>query len=564
VSEKEGGTLSEVESIKAKSRFLRGDLAASIADPVTWGIPAADAHLLKFHGSYLQDDRDLREERRLQKLEPAYEFMLRTRLPGGVCTPAQWLKLDQLARRYGNGTLRLTTRQSFQLHGVLKGDFKRTIAEMRGVLIDTIAACGDVNRNVQCNPNPMDSRVHEEVYRWAVRLSEHLLPKTRAYYELWLDGEPVAGGEDEPIYGPTYLPRKFKIAIAVPPVNDVDVFAQDLGFIAIVEGGRLRGFDVTVGGGMGATHGDAATFPRLADVIGFIPPERLLEVGAGVVTVQRDFGDRTNRRHARLKYTIEDRGLPWFVGELEKRIGFALEPARPFSFEHSGDLFGWRQGHDGRWHLTLHIESGRVADNGDARHLTGLRQIARVHSGDFRLTPNQNLIVAGVRGEQRQVQVIDALVEAHRLDGFRSATPLRRAALACVALPTCGLAMAEAERYLPSLVERVEALLGKHGLTQEPITLRITGCPNGCARPYVAEIALVGKAPGRYNLHLGGDARGQRLNWLHRENVDEVEVLKSLDAVFAAFARGRRTGESFGDFCVRMREQPRQAPPLML
>jgi sulfite reductase (NADPH) hemoprotein beta-component len=562
VSEKEGGTPSEVESIKAKSRFLRGDLAASIADPVTWGIPAADAHLLKFHGSYLQDDRDLREERRLQKLEPAYEFMLRTRLPGGVCTPAQWLKLDQLARTYGNGTLRLTTRQSFQLHGVLKGDFKRTIAEMRGVLIDTIAACGDVNRNVQCNPNPMDSCVHEEVYRWAVRLSEHLLPKTRAYYELWLDGEPVAGGEDEPIYGPTYLPRKFKVAIAVPPVNDVDVFAQDLGFIAIVEGGRLRGFDVTVGGGMGATHGDAATFPRLADVIGFIPPERLLEVGEGVVKVQRDFGDRTNRRHARLKYTIEDRGLPWFVGELEKRIGLALEPARPFSFEHSGDLFGWRQGHDGRWHLTLHIESGRVADNGDARHLTGLREIARVHPGDFRLTPNQNLIVAGVRGEQRQG--IDALVEAHRLDGFRSATPLRRAALACVALPTCGLAMAEAERYLPSLVERVEALLGKHGLTQEPITLRITGCPNGCARPYVAEIALVGKAPGRYNLHLGGDARGQRLNWLHRENVDEVEVLKSLDAVFAAFARGRRTGESFGDFCVRMREQPRQAPPLML
>ena len=553
MSGKEGPKVSEVETVKAKSRYLRGNLAADIVDPVTGGIPAEDAHLLKFHGSYLQDDRDLREERRLQKLEPAYEFMLRTRLPGGVCTTAQWLKLDELARQYGNGTLRITTRQSFQLHGVLKGNFKKTIGEMRTVLIDTIAACGDVNRNVQCNPNPMDSRIHEAAYGWAVRLSEHLLPKTRAYYELWLDGEKVEGGEDEPIYGPTYLPRKFKIAIAVPPVNDVDVFAQDLGFIAIAEGGELRGFDVTVGGGMGATHGDPATFPRLADVIGFIPPERLLETAEGVVKVQRDFGDRTNRKHARLKYTIEDRGLPWFVSELEKRIGFRLEPARPFAFEHSGDLFGWREGHDRRWHLTLHIESGRVADRGDLRQMTGLREIARVHQGDYRLTANQNLVIAGVPPEQRQA--IDDLVAAHGLDGFRSATPLRRAALACVALPTCGLAMAEAERYLPSLIGRVEALLAKHGLTQEPITLRITGCPNGCARPYVAEIALVGKAPGRYNLYLGGDARGQRLNRMHRENVDEAGVLESIDAALAAFARGRLPEESFGDFCVRSREQ---------
>ncbi|HZA52050.1 MAG TPA: assimilatory sulfite reductase (NADPH) hemoprotein subunit [Myxococcaceae bacterium] len=553
MSGKEERKLSEVESIKAKSRYLRGSLAEGVVDPVTGGIAPEDTHLLKFHGSYLQDDRDLREERRLQKLEPAYEFMLRTRLPGGVCKPAQWLKLDELARTYGNGTLRITTRQSFQLHGVLKGNFKKTIAEMRTVLIDTIAACGDVNRNVQCNPNPMDSRIHEAVYGWSVRLSERLLPKTRAYYELWLDGEKVEGGEDEPVYGPTYLPRKFKIAVAVPPVNDVDVFAQDLGFIAIAEGGRLSGFNVTVGGGMGATHGDPATFPRLADVIGFVPPERLLEIAEGVVKVQRDFGDRTNRKHARLKYTIEDRGLSWFVGELEKRIAFTLEPARPFSFEHSGDLFGWRKGHDGRWHLTLHIESGRVADRGEARHMTGLREIARVHPGDYRLTPNQNLMIAGVPPEHRQP--IDDLVATHGLDGFRSATPLRRAALACVAFPTCGLAMAEAERYLPSFIGRVEALLAKHALTQEPITLRITGCPNGCARPYVAEIALVGKAPGRYNLYLGGDARGQRLNRLHRENVDEAGVLESLDTVLAAFARNRLTSESFGDFCIRTREQ---------
>jgi sulfite reductase (NADPH) hemoprotein beta-component len=359
----------------------------------------------------------------------------------------------------------------------------------------------------------------------------------------------MEGGEEEPIYGPTYLPRKFKIGIAIPPVNDVDVFAQDLGFIALIDDGRLLGFNVTVGGGMGATHGDSATFPRLADEIGFIPPERLLETAEAVVKVQRDFGDRTNRKHARLKYTIEDRGLDWFVRELTGRTGFLLERARPFVFEHNGDVFGWRQGHDGRAHLTLHIPSGRVEDGASGRLLTGLREIARVHQGDFRLTPNQNLIIANVVEHARAP--IDALASEHGLDGYRRASPLRRAALACVALPTCGLAMAEAERYLPALVSRVEELLARHGLGDEPLTLRITGCPNGCARPYLAEVALVGKAPGRYNLYLGGDARGQRLNQLFRENLDEPSILRTLDDVFAAFSRGRRPGEPFGDFFVR-------------
>jgi sulfite reductase (NADPH) hemoprotein beta-component len=384
-----------------------------------------------------------------------------------------------------------------------------------------------------------------------VRLSEHVLPKTRAYYEVWLDKEKVAGSgeEEEPILGATYLPRKFKAAIAVPPINDVDVFSQDLGFIAIYEGERLLGFNVTVGGGMGATHGDAATFPRLADVIGFIPPEQLLVVAENVVRVQRDYGDRTNRKHARLKYTIEDRGLAWFVSELEMRLGFSLQPARPFRFDHNGDLFGWKQGHDGRWHLTLRLESGRVADTAGARLLTGLREIARIHKGDFRLTANQNLIIAGVAPEARAE--IDALVAAHGLDGFRRASPLRLNALACVALPTCGLAMAEAERYLPQIVGRLEERLAAHGLQDEKILLRITGCPNGCARPYLAEIALVGKALGRYNLYLGGDVRGQRLNRLYRENIDEAGVLGALEPLFAAYARERRPGEGFGDFTVR-------------
>ncbi|HEX8826191.1 MAG TPA: assimilatory sulfite reductase (NADPH) hemoprotein subunit [Archangium sp.] len=542
--------LSEVEHIKARSNLLRGTLAESLADPLTGAIAPADTQLIKFHGSYQQDDRDIREERRQQKLEPAYSFMIRTRLPGGVCTPKQWLVLDELARTYANGTLRLTTRQAFQLHGVLKGDMKRTIQGMNAALVDSIAACGDVNRNVMCNPNPVDSRAHEVVHQWAIRLSEHLLPKTRAYYEIWLDKEKVAGGEEEPIYGATYLPRKFKAGIAVPPLNDVDVFSQDLGFIAIIEGGEVIGFNVLVGGGMGATHGDAATFPRLADVIGFIRPEQLLEVAENVVKVQRDYGDRTSRKHARLKYTIEDRGISWFVSELEQRLGYTLQPARPFAFEHNGDRFGWIQGHDGRWSLTLHLDSGRVADVGDQRHLTGLREIARIHKGDFRLTPNQNLIIAGIASDDRPA--IGALVKAHGLDGFQRASPLRRNALACVALPTCALAMAEAERYLPRMVGLLEERLAAHGLADENILLRITGCPNGCARPYLAEIALVGKGPGRYNLFLGGDARGQRINRLYRENLDEAGLLAALEPLFAAFKRDRLPGEGFGDFTVRI------------
>lgn len=549
--------LSEVEHIKTQSRLLRGSLAESLEDPVTGGLATPDTSLIKFHGSYQQDDRDLREERRQQKLEPDYSFMLRTRLPGGVCTPAQWLVMDALAREHANHTLRITTRQAFQLHGVIKDDLRPTIACINEAMMDTLAACGDVNRNVLCNPNPVDSRVHETVYQWAVRISEHLLPKTRAYYEVWLGKEKVAGGEDEPIYGSTYLPRKFKAAVAVPPLNDVDVFAQDLGFIAIIEGDALVGFNVSVGGGMGATHGDAATYPRLADVIGFIPPEQTLTVAEEVVKIHRDFGDRTNRKHARLKYVLEERGVPWFTAELEKRLGFPLQPARPFAFEHNGDRFGWTEGHDGRWHLTLHLDSGRVGDRPGATHLTGLREIARIHTGDFRLTANQNLVIAGVTPEARDT--ISALVTAHALDSFRSASPVRRNALACVALPTCGLAMAEAERYLPVFVERLEDRLRAHGLQDANLLLRITGCPNGCARPYLAEVGLVGKAPGRYNLHLGGDARGQRLNRLYRENIDEDAILAALEPLFEGYARERQPGEGFGDFVVRAGHVPSPA-----
>ena len=541
-----------VEDIKHGSGRLRGTLLQSLADPLTGALADADQVLIKYHGSYQQDDRDLRDERRLAKLEPDYSFMIRTRTPGGVVTPAQWLKLDAIATTYAERGLRITTRQAFQFHGVIKGRLKPTMQAINAALIDTLAACGDVNRNVAVAANPLRSALHAQVYAQAAALSEHLLPNTRAYHEIWLDEERVAGSgeEEEPVYGAAYLPRKFKIGFAVPPVNDVDVFAQDLGFTAIVDGdGVLRGYNVSIGGGMGATHGDPDTYPRLADVIGFVTPDQVIAIATAVITAQRDFGNRAVRKRARLKYTLDDRGVDWFRDEVERRAGVTLGPARPFVFDHIGDRFGWVRGDDGRWHLTLRIVAGRIVDGDGGDHLTGLREIARVHAGEFRLTPNQNLVIAGVPDDQRAR--IDTLVAAHGLDGHRTASPLRRDALACVALPTCGLAMAEAERYLPTLLDRVETLLATHGLADAPLVLRISGCPNGCSRPYLAEIALVGRAPGRYNLLLGADHRGQRLNTLYRDNTDEAGVLAALDPLLADYAARRGDGERFGDFLVR-------------
>jgi len=545
---------SPVEHIKAASRGLRGTLEAGLADLPTGALGGDDTQLLKFHGSYQQDDRDLREERRLQKLEPAYSFMIRTRLPGGVCTPGQWLALDAIARTHGNGTLRLTTRQAFQLHGVVKRDLKATIAAINATLIDTIGACGDVNRNVIASANPMQSTLHAEVHAWAARISGHLLPRTRAYHEIWLDGARVAGTpEAEPIYGETYLPRKFKVAIAVPPTNDVEVFAHDLGLVAIAGSGAggadLAGFNVAVGGGLGVTHGDPATYPRLAQVIGFVAPGDTLALAEAIVTTQRDFGDRSNRRRARLKYTIETMGIEAFVAEVQRRAGVQLAAARPYRFTSSGDRFGWTRGVGDRWHLNLRIPAGRIADRDGARHLTGLRAIAGVHTGDFRLTPNQNLVIANVAAGDRAS--IDALVRGHGLDLHAHALPTSRDALACVALPTCPLAMAEAERYLPGFLAVFEARLAHHGIAQVPVLVRLSGCPNGCSRPYLAEVALIGKAPGRYNLHLGGDATGERLNVPYRENLTEAGIIAALDPLLQRFAAERRPEERFGDFLWR-------------
>ena len=546
-----------VEDIKQQSGRLRGTLQESLANRVTGALAEGDQTLIKYHGSYQQDDRDLRDERRRQKLEPDYSFMIRTRTPGGVIAPSQWLKLDAIATTYADRGLRITTRQAFQFHGVIKGELKSTMQAINAALIDTLAACGDVNRNIAVAANPYLSQVHAAVQAQAEALSKHLLPNSRAYYEIWLDEEKVAGSgeEDEPVYGATYLPRKFKIGFAVPPSNDVDVFAQDLGFIAIIGGeGILLGYNVSIGGGMGATHGDAETYPRIGDVVGFIALDHVIAVAEAVVTTQRDWGNRAVRKRARLKYTIEDRGLDNFKAEVERRAGVSLSPAKPFEFAHNADEFGWHRGDDDRWHLTLRIVAGRIWDRDGLQHLSGLRAIATLldaagGASEFRLTANQNLLIANLDDAQREA--IDALVREYALDTNRAASPLRKAALACVALPTCGLAMAEAERYLPAFVDRLEERLATHGLDSSDLHLRISGCPNGCSRPYLAEIALVGKAPGRYNLMLGGDHRGQRLNTLFRENIDESAILDALDPLFEKFAAERVGAERFGDFVVR-------------
>lgn len=540
---------SDVERIKTASNFLRGTLTDSLTDPITGAIADDDTQLSKFHGFYQQDDRDRRSERTRQKLEPDYSFMIRARVPGGVCTAEQWLKMDALARQYGGGRLRLTTRQAFQLHGVIKEELKPTIAAINANLQDTIAACGDVNRNVMCTPMHERSAVHREALHWCAKISELLTPHTRAYHEIWLDGEKLDTPDEEPIYGPTYLPRKFKTAVAIPPINDVDVLAHDLGFIAIERDGALAGFNVSVGGGMGATHGDDKTYPRLADVIGFCTPQQVLDVAEHVVGIQRDFGDRTNRKHARLKYTIADRGVEWFINLLNERMQTPLAPARSYSFEHRGDMLGWFEDSDGAQHLTLFVPSGRVEDRGEQKFLSGLHAIASLGVGEFRITANQNLLIAGLTPTQRTQ--IDALATEYGIDLWRKLPPVGQTAMACVAMPTCSLAMAEAERGLPEIVERIHALMRNHGLADDPLSVRVTGCPNGCARPYVAEIGLIGKAPGRYNLHLGGDALGTRLNHRVAENLSLDAIDAYLDPLLQEYATARARGETFGDYLSR-------------
>ncbi|MGI8489745.1 assimilatory sulfite reductase (NADPH) hemoprotein subunit [Pectobacterium sp. S5] len=543
------GKLADAERMKTESNFLRGTIAEDLNDGLTGGFRGDNFLLIRFHGMYQQDDRDIRAERAEQKLEPRHAMLLRCRLPGGVMTPEQWLRIDKFATENTiYGSIRITNRQTFQYHGILKSNVKPVHQMLNSIGLDALATANDMNRNVLCTSNPIESELHQQAYEWAKKISEHLLPRTRAYAEIWMDQEKVATTDEEPILGSTYLPRKFKTTVVIPPQNDIDLHANDLNFVAIADNGRLVGFNVLVGGGLSIAHGDKETYPRTASELGYISIEHTLAIAEAVVTTQRDWGNRTNRKNAKTKYTLERVGVDNFKQEVEARAGVKFEAVRPYEFTGRGDRIGWVKGIDNKWHLTLFIENGRVLDYPGRPLKTGLAEIAKIHKGDFRLTANQNLIIAGVPA--RSKAKIDALAREHGLidDGV---SEQRKNSMACVSFPTCPLAMAEAERFLPEFVTKVEGIMQQHGVGDEHIVLRVTGCPNGCGRAMLAEIGLVGKAMGRYNVHLGGNREGTRIPRMYRENINETEILAEIDRLIGLWAQDRQRNEGFGDFVIR-------------
>jgi sulfite reductase (NADPH) hemoprotein beta-component len=544
---------SPIERIKEASDHLRGSLKESLQDEITGAIRDDDQAVVKFHGMYMQDDRDRREERAAKRLERLYSYMIRLRLPGGVLTPEQWLAVYDVAGEYGTGVIKITSRQTLQLHGILKAEIKPTVKAFQLAKLDSIATCGDINRNVLCSSHPGQSALHTEIFSYADKISRLLMPKTKAYYEIWLDEEMLLDKkeEEDPLYQERYLPRKFKIGIAIPPNNDVDALANDIGLIAILQDGQLKGFNIAVGGGLSSTHGNPDTYPRLATVIGFADTEeKVLKAVYEIVTIQRDFGNRSDRKRARLKYTLDTMGVEAFVKELAIRTGFPLEPAKPYVFTERGDYYGWKQSENGKWHYTILVENGRVTDDESQALKTALREIALTGKALFRFTCTQNVILSEVNAADKSV--IDEILQRFAVKTKTEQSSLiRRNAMACVAFPTCPLALAEAQRYLPSLIDKIEPLLAKYQLEKEPITIRMTGCPNGCARSYAAEIGFVGTAYGKYNLQLGGDRVGERLNKIYKENIGEEEILAELEPLFAAYATNRRPGETFGDYMLR-------------
>jgi len=542
-----------VEALKASDPTLGGSIAETLADPLTDQFREDDLQFLKAHGVYQQDDRDLR------KTGKKYIFMVRCRIPGGVLTPAQYLTCDELASRHANNTLRVTSRQGLQFHGVVKGGLRVLVKDINDALLGTLAACGDNNRNVMAPPTPAVTAIGQRVQEHARQVAAALLPRTRAYHSIWIDGQPLdlddAARKDfvDPLYGKTYLPRKFKIAFAIPPRNDIDVFTNCCGFIAISDGsGNLLGYNLTAGGGMGRSHGNEETFPRLADVIGFLPPEKVVDVAKAVLTIHRDFGDRGNRKHARLKYVLEDRGAQWFREELQSRLGFRFTDPLPFKFDKQGDAFGWNRQADGRLFLGLFIETGRIKDWDGSRMKTALREVVAKYQPEVRLTPGNNVLLANLTEAQRAGIDQDFAAHGVQTSPRQQGSVLRRASMACVALPTCGLALAEAERYLPDLISRLEGLLEEVGLGTQEVTIRMTGCPNGCARPYMAELAFVGKAPGRYQIWLGGNEASTRLNRLYRDMVKDPDIVNELRPLFARYVQGRLPEERFGDWVARV------------
>lgn len=543
--------LSDVERIKYDSNYLRGSLVESLENPLTGALADDDTQLSKFHGIYQQHDRDIEKDRKKSKLEPGYSFLIRIRLPGGISTAEQWRAMDDISSKWANNTLKLTTRQAFQLHGVLKKDLKKTIQGFNSVLLDSIAACGDVNRNVMATPAPYASSVHEDVDHLAKAISSHLTPQTRAYHEIWLDEKLVAGGKPEviePIYGDRYLPRKFKIGISIPPFNDIDVYSQDLGLIAIEKDGKLEGFNVTIGGGFGSTFGREDTYPRLGSAIGFITPNQAVDVSEKIMLVQKENGNRQDRKLSRFKYTIDRLGVDAVKKLIEGKLGYQLLPERAFKFERNGDAYGWHKSMDGKWFLTLFVEGGRVKDTENYTLKTALREIANLNICDFRLTGNQNLILGDINTKSKKR--ISQILERHGILP-NPISGLRRNSIACVSFNTCSLAFAEAERYLPSLITKIEDILSEVGLMEDEIVIRMTGCPNGCGRPYLGEIGLIGRSLGHYNLYLGAGFVGDRLNSLYKETLSEAQILSELRPLITDYANERNKGERFGDFIIR-------------
>lgn len=540
--------LSAVEYIKTKSDGLRGSLKESIdLDNHTGNVRPDDETLVKFHGMYVQDDRDRRAERAAKKLDKLYSFMIRLRIPGGVISAEQWLATHEISEQFGTGTLKITTRQTVQLHGLLKHQLRPTIQAFNTAKLDSIAACGDVNRNVIVSSHPQISPIHQQIYEYADKISTLLLPKTQSYYEVFIDGEKIyeRSAEADPLYEDRYLPRKFKIAIAIPPSNDVDVFANDIGLIAIIENDVLKGFNIAIGGGLATTHGNPNTYARLGSIIGFTDTEeKTLKAVYEILTVQRDFGNRVDRKLSRLKYTVDKLTVEGFKKELESRIGFDLLPAQPFKFSERNDRFGWEQNHQGKWFYTLFVEHGVVKPY----QKQFLYELAQLKISNFIFSGNQNLILGEINDEDKSK--VEALLVAHDIE--KQVSALRKSSMACVALPTCPLALAEAQRYLPELVTKIEPLLEKHGLTEDEISIRMTGCPNGCGRPYVAELGFIGTGAGQYNFMLGGDRYGERLNFLYKEKQTESQILEEVDSLFSNYVANKTIDETFGDFAFRI------------
>jgi len=543
--------LTHNEDIKAAIPTLAGTIMATISDETTDHFSDDDREFLKFHGTYQQDDRDLR------KTGKKYMMMVRGRIPGGVLTAPQWAAFDDLSAKYGNNTLRITTRQSIQFHGILKPGLRSLIKGINESMLSTLSACGDVNRNVLAPPTPAYTEAREQVYEDCLRVAMALAPKTKAYHSIWIDGVQLDLNAPEnkefvdPLYGTMYLPRKFKVAFVIPPVNDLDVFTNDIGLIAIVENDKLVGYNIAVGGGMGRSHGNTATYPRLADVIGFFKPEKLVDIAKAVLTIHRDFGDRVDRKHARFKYVVAEKGVDWTRAEVEQRANVKLEPARTYRFTTTSDLYDWHKATDGKWFLTLFVQTGRVKDVPGHTLKTALRQIADQYPElQFRLSANQNVILANV--DETKKDAINAILHQHGIKTENQASVLHAASMACPALPTCGLALAESERMLPGLIERLEKLFAEVGLAGEEIIIRSTGCPNGCARPYLAELAFVGKAPGRYQVWLGADKAGTRMNRLWKDVVKDPDIENELRPVLERYVKERNPGERFGDWSDRV------------